>query len=178
MNCKNCGFKNEEQAKFCKNCGTKLEVLNQQTISNKQDEYNNKKRKSKNIVVVVIIVFLIIGFLIVNFSKSIILDVMNDTNNESKKNMVYTYTDAVEKASVDKMIEDPNTKLLNGKYIISDNGKKVYNGSETYIIDSNVTDSINMRSGTLIYEMGKLTGGEITTDNQTYKIKSDGTISN
>lgn len=177
MNCKACGFKNEEQAKFCKNCGSQLKVLNQQINSNKQDEYNNKRKKSKNIVVVVIIVFLIIGFLIANFSTSITLDTMNEVHNTSKKNMVYEYIDAVEKTSVQKMMEDPNTELLNGKYIISDNGKKVSNGNETYIIDSHIVNSIKQASGTLIYETGKLTGGEITIDNQNYKIKIDGSIS-
>ena len=132
MICPNCGFENNDSAKFCKKCGTSLkEVPN---INEENIQINeNKKSNSKNLIIICITV-IICSILIAGCI--IFININNDTTVNSN-NPNYDPTDS----SSNNDSSDNNTSDTNPTTINSD----VY----TYNVqgvDFNVPSSGHMRT--------------------------------
>lgn len=75
MRCKECGFKNNEKAKFCTRCGASL--VKQKGISTTQQNGNNTKYLIVGLIAIIIVLICVIGYFAVNLNDNTVNQIDN-----------------------------------------------------------------------------------------------------
>ena len=106
MYCSKCGFKNNEDSKFCASFGSSLNnyninqteinqsMLGQNTMT--KQEYYMKKKKSRNIVIIIFVVFFFIFFLIPLIVTPIILGSIDEKKQENANQYIKALENKIE----------------------------------------------------------------------------------
>ena len=82
MKCENCGFENNDKAKFCTRCGESL--ANQRKISTTQQQNgNNTKYLIVGLTAIIIILICVIGYFAINLNDNSSYQVTDYSSNDS-----------------------------------------------------------------------------------------------
>lgn len=102
MKCKNCGYENKENAKFCASCGADLSntyELDSDEEYFEENSFNNKTKKSNKRTIILIVIFFV-----ALVGVGIYVGISRKKNNEVQK-LLYTLEIEKSNDNYDKMIE-------------------------------------------------------------------------